>query len=161
MKEVFTEDYQAGYQTLILMPNIDPVYVSKAVETDRVVYIAKPCLKIIEDACLTGGASYNGRREAVFYHTGFQKRVPVPLSVSKRVCAFPTQSPNVHGCAWIFSQHLRRVTEIEKETPAKKRALRSRVHFSSGQEIDVNVSKHILDKQMTRASHCMNLFTKL
>ncbi len=160
MKEVYVEEYEIGYQTLALLPNADLEYVSKAIEIDRIVYIAMPCLKIIEVACLSGGSSFSGRRDAVFFHTGFQKRVPVPLSISRRICAFPTQSPQIYECAWLFSQHLKKISEVHNiKQPTKKP--QSRVHFSTGHHIDLNVSKHVLDKQMTRASHCMNLFAKL
>ncbi|WP_183163857.1 competence protein ComK [Alteribacter keqinensis] len=163
MREVYAEEYEVGYQTLALLPHADMIYQAKAVELDRTVYVAQPCIKIIEYACLSGGSSFNGRRDAVLFHTGFQKRVPVPLSVSHRICAFPTQSPHIHECAWIFSQHLKKVSEIEeKDSPPKqKKKPHSRVHFSTGKHLDLNVSKHVLDKQMTRASHCMSLFAKL
>ncbi|PYZ95847.1 hypothetical protein CR205_15805 [Alteribacter lacisalsi] len=162
MKEIYVEEYEIGYQTLALLPNNDLTYLAKAIETDKVVYISTPCIKVIEAACLNGGSSFNGRREAVFFHTGFQKRVPVPLSISKRICAFPTESPSLHGCAWLFSQHLRKISEIEQQKSEKpRRKPMSRVHFSTGQEIELTVSKHVLVKQMTRASHCMNLFARL
>ncbi|WP_026691423.1 competence protein ComK [Alteribacter aurantiacus] len=161
MKDVYVEEYTVRYQSLALLPHADMVYQAKVVELDRTVFVAQPCMKIIEESCLNGGASFNGRRDAVLFHTGFQKRVPVPLSISHQICAFPTHSPHIHDCAWIFTQHIKKVSDIEEKGNKAKKKAHARVHFTSGQHLDINASKHVLDKQMTRASHCMNLFTKL
>jgi competence protein ComK len=63
--------------------------------------------EIIENSCLYYGSSYEGRKDAVKYRTDFRRKLPIPISISRNIYAFPTHSPDDYKCAWIFHRFIK------------------------------------------------------
>ncbi|GGH88638.1 competence protein ComK [Pullulanibacillus pueri] len=129
------------YHTVVLEPN------------DNQVHVKKRPLQLIKAGCLDGGASYNGRREAVIHELCPRKRwnkVPIPVYPQEGIYAFPTHSPDDEYCYWIFYHHVK--TIIPHPTNRKK----SIVLFKDRKKpLHVKVSYSSLYRQYVRTSHCI------
>lgn len=107
----------------------------------------KTPLELIKLAAIRGGADYDGRRTSMTFLTGIHKKIPIPINPQKNIYAFPTTSPSQAHCCWIFFHH---VDEIKPS----KGTYRSIVQFKNGNEIKMNETLHILEKQMYRTWLC-------
>ncbi|SDZ33503.1 competence protein ComK [Evansella caseinilytica] len=160
MNEMYRGEYTINFFTKIILPNNDPQYPTRIIEKDKQIFTKKKPLQIITDNCLHGGASYEGRREAVTYHTGYSRRVPVPVYVKQKICVVPTHSPHAFDCAWICSQNFQKA-EDNHDASGMKNKLSSRLVFTDGTYIDLPVTRGFLERQMTKAIHCIQLFSSL
>jgi len=139
--------YKINKQTLALLPAYHTDYQTIVIEEGRTLYVKTPPFELIKLAAKFGGAEYNGRRRAMTFLTGFQKKIPIPINPLKDIYAFPTTSPCQHDCCWIFFRH---VNEIK---PAKGKH-RSVILFKNGFELKRKESHYILNKQMYRTWQC-------
>jgi len=44
------------------------------------------------------GATFDCRRKAVTYHTGFKQKVPIPICLRKEIISFPTHAIHSFEC---------------------------------------------------------------
>jgi competence protein ComK len=144
------EDYDVHQGTMAILPAKAIDYDSIVLETNQTLYIRKTPLQIIKDACLEGGSTYEGRREAVIHLTGAQNKVPIPVNPREHIYAFPTHSPQLFECQWLFYHHIRFI-QPKPNTPRE-----SIITFKNNPNpLQIEVSYNTLYKQMQRAAYCI------
>ncbi|SDM58332.1 competence protein ComK [Sediminibacillus halophilus] len=146
MKKV-QKDYKITKQTMALLTACQMEYETVVIERNRQLYIKRPPLQLIKNACLNAGSSYDGRRSAVIYHTGSKKKVPIPVSPENNIFAFPTCSPDTLPCNWIFLEHIFDIKSIPKK---EKNSIQSIIVFHNGVQLQMKESKRVLEKQFQR-----------
>ncbi|WP_368737761.1 competence protein ComK [Bacillus sp. EB106-08-02-XG196] len=107
----------------------------------------------MKPACLEGGSTYDGRRLAVCHQTGAHNKVLIPINPLEGIYAFPTHSPKVHECNWIFYHH-GRTFEPHPKNPNK-----SIITFKNNLTLTLVVSHHTMKKQMHHAAYCVIRFS--
>ncbi|RSK28840.1 competence protein [Bacillus sp. HMF5848] len=148
-------DYVINEKTMIVLPTAHLHYQSIVWETNRILYVQKTPLQLIQQACIEGGADYAGRRISMIYHTNAKQKTPIPINPTLNIYAFPTESPNNFNCKWIFYNH---VLSIERNQSATKSTYPSIIIFKNGQTLPITESLYLLDKQRQRTAMCMSVF---
>lgn len=146
MKEIL-DDYFINEKTAVIMPAYNIDFESIVIETNDTKHVKKHPFRLIEENCLMNGASYDGRRRAIVYLTGFSRCVPIPINPKKDIFTFPTHSPKSDACSWIFYNH---IDHIEKTKQNKK----SLIHLKNGQTLPFNISFYTLSNQKFRMFVC-------
>ena len=146
--------YTITNQTLAIIPVNKRDYHSIVFEQERVIHTKEKPFQLIQAACLEHWSTYEGRRRAVVHQTGFQQKVPIPISINKKIFAFPTYSPHDHACCWIFSSHVRDIAAISIEN-----RMLSEITFHTGKRLSIDVSPYILKKQFQRTLQCMYMIS--
>ncbi|GAA0319098.1 hypothetical protein GCM10008967_07030 [Bacillus carboniphilus] len=149
MKKIL-QDYTITPNTMILIPARHLDYRTMVIETGAVHYVNLSPLDLIKTACLQGMSTYDGRRNAIMYLTGFKRKVPIPIIPALKIFAFPTLSPEQFDCTWIFPHH------IQSIQPTKQN--QSNITFQNGQELTLNESSFVLEKQVQRTAYCVLQF---
>ncbi|MRH43333.1 competence protein [Aquibacillus halophilus] len=157
MNDIFTS-YHVNYRTMAIIPATHFDYQTIVLESGKKLFIKQTPLEIIKVACLDGGASYDGRRAAVMYQTSCHRKVPIPINPSKNIFTFPTHSPSQLQCKWIFYNH---VKIIKPYYSSKSLIPQSIITFKDGQQIIVDESYYILEKQMQRTAICILQFASI
>ncbi len=151
--EVILENYEINKDTVVLMPARHIDYETIVLERNAKFYVKKTPLELIRAACLEGGSTYEGRREAVIALTGSQNKVPIPIEPLQHIYAFPTHSPKQFDCCWLFYHH------VKSMKPHPKSSSKTLVTFKNSRELTVPVSYYSLEKQMLRTSQCILRFS--
>ncbi|PAV28416.1 competence protein [Virgibacillus profundi] len=154
--EKIMSHYKINEQTIALLPARHMDYASIVYEHNQQLFVRKTPIQLIKTACLDYCSTYEGRREAVIYHTGFRRKVPIPISISKNIYTFPTHSPSDYDCTWIFYNH---VKSFISNPSSKKLGVKSIITFKTGQQLPLNVSPYIIEKQMKRTAMCKFRFS--
>jgi len=141
--------YTITEKTLALIPAFQIEYDTIVFEMDQILHIKKSPLELIKTACLDHWCNYEGRRQAVIHHTGFKQKTPIPINIYKEICFFPTHSPKNINNKWISFKHIIKYI-IVSHNPTK-----TKVIFSNGMQLELNISKHIIKNQIQRAFECM------
>ncbi|WP_102026504.1 competence protein ComK [Salirhabdus sp. Marseille-P4669] len=149
-------NYRITEKTLALLPVRQLDYSTIAIEEDRKIYIQKKPLQLICSACLDNCSTYEGRRAAVEYHTGFKRKVPIPISPSKKLYAFPTLSPSDFGCSWIMANNVNCILPASSQHNA---AIQSIIVFHNGLHLEMEESCYVLEKQYQRSVMCIMQFS--
>lgn len=144
--------YKITEKTLSLQPAAHIEYQTIVEEEQQIYYVKQTPLQIIKEAVLHGGATYNGRREAISYLTGIQKKIPIPIEPNKQIYAFPTLSPTQNDCCWIFFHH---VDAIRSYKLPNDKSYRSIILFKNGTKLNMKESAFTLEKQMYRTWLCV------
>ncbi|HHY22162.1 MAG TPA: competence protein [Bacilli bacterium] len=113
-------------------------------------YVKERPLELIKAACIEGGASYEGRTDAVRYRMNHRNKLVVPISPSNGIIALPTHSSKSFDCSWLMLVHVRTIISIKNK--------KTRIVFCDGQELDLDVSSYVIETQMNRASRCFMVF---
>ncbi|KAB7662872.1 competence protein ComK [Bacillus sp. B1-b2] len=146
MSEILNS-YKVNTSTKLVSPAYQIDYQSIVLEGKNEYLVKKTPLEIIKEATIQGGSEYKGRRTSMTYLTGIHKKIPIPISESKDIYAFPTCSPNNPDCIWVFVHH------VEDIMPSKG-AHPSIILFNDGVEKHMKESQHILKKQLYRTWLC-------
>jgi competence protein ComK len=151
--EMILEHYDINRSTL---PAAHMDYSTIVLEGNRQLFVKKTPLQLIKAACLDGWSTYEGRRKAVMYLTGSKQKVPIPVNPRDNIYAFPTQSPKEFNCSWIFYHHVKFIhpTHVKTEDP-----IQSIITFKNHQELPMNESCYVLEKQMQRTAICILSFS--
>lgn len=139
--------YQISPKTLALLPAKQIAYDTIAIEQNATKHIRMTPLQIIQAACYNNWTTYEGRRQAVHHHTNFKQKVPIPIDIQKGIYFFPTQSPNNIHTIWIAYQHIAHLTKATHTN-------HTIIHFTNGQTLELDISMHILQKQIERTFQC-------
>ena len=99
---VVLSHYDINRDTIALIPATHPDYSTIVWEKDQILHVRKTPIQLIKKGSLEGGAEYDGRRAAVTYKTGIQSKVPIPINPFEQIYAFPTHSPKLFECTWLF-----------------------------------------------------------
>ncbi|WP_078429806.1 competence protein ComK [Alkalihalobacterium alkalinitrilicum] len=153
MTEIILDHYEINKATSALLPAYHNDYQTTVWEEDQRYYVKKTPLQLIKEACLEGGADYNGRRAAVTHKTGVNSKVPIPVLPHEQIYAFPTHSPKLYECHWLFYHHIK---SIHRHPDAPSHTI---ITFIDSKELLLHVSYYTIEKQLQRTSYCMTRFT--
>lgn len=143
------DDYLINENTLALLPVKQIDFDTNVIETAQKIKVRKTPLELIKAACYSEWVTYEGRRQAVIHHTSFKRKVPIPINIRKGIYFFPTHSPTSIYNTWISYHH---IDKIKTNSCNQTKAM---IIFCNGLKLSVNISYHILDKQMKRTFECM------
>lgn len=144
------QTYTINPLTIAIFPAKQIDYDSIVIEGEKTLYIHQTPLDIIKQSCIDYWSSYEGRKKAVIYYTGFKQKVPIPVSEQIPIVAFPTHALKHIDCAWLIYDHI--VNYLAAKTdPARK----TTITFSNGKTMTINVSIRSFTSQMTRALEVM------
>ncbi len=146
--------YDINPSTLSLLPAPNIEYDTVVYEPDRIFHVKQTPLQIIKKACLENGASYEGRRASVIHLTASKQKVPIPVSICKHIYVFPNASPSQFLCRWIFYHH---VSSIKSKSQNGND--QSIITFKNGQQLPMQESLNLLEKQMYRTAMCIAHFS--
>ncbi|WP_226036134.1 competence protein ComK [Aquibacillus saliphilus] len=155
MTEILS-NYDINERTMAILPSFQIDYDAIVIEPGRKLFVKKMPMELIRTACLEGGASYEGRRTAVMYKTESRQKVPIPVNPSMNIYTFPTHSPSQFECSWIFFNHVKSAKpyySVQKTNP------QSTIIFKNGQQLILNQSYYMIEKQMQRTALCMLRFS--
>ncbi|WP_081727776.1 competence protein ComK [Halalkalibacter wakoensis] len=144
--------YEINRDTSALFSANHTDYYTIVWERDQLFYVKKPILQLVKEGCLEGGAEYDGRKTAVVFKTGIQNRIPIPINPIEHIYAFPTHSPKLHECSWIFYHHIKTIKRHHNPH-------QSLITFKHGKELLLDISYHTLERQVQRTSYCIVQFS--
>lgn len=153
MTPIILPNYELNKDTITLIPAYHTDYDTIVWERDQQLFVKKPLLQLIREGCMEGGSEYDGRRAAVIHKTGVHSKVPIPINPREQIYAFPTHSPKLHECVWIFYHH------IKSFKPNPKQANQSIITFLTGKDLILDISFTILERQIHRTSYCIVRFS--
>ncbi|OLO25325.1 hypothetical protein BTR23_24885 [Alkalihalophilus pseudofirmus] len=153
MTNMILDHYEINKNTAALLPAYHTDYQTTVWEKDQRFHVKKTPLELIKEACLEGGADYSGRKAAVTYKTGVSIKVPIPLIPQEQIYAFPTHSPKLHECHWLFYHHIKTI-QRHPDTPTH-----TIITFTDEKELLLHVSYHTMERQLQRTSYCITRFT--
>lgn len=145
-------NYLINERTMALEPLSNEEYGTRVYEKDGdYIDVEERPLELIKAACLEGGSSYQGRIDAVkFWMNHHRNKLSVPIDPQRGIVACPTHSSKSFDCTWLFLSHVRAIISITNKTTL--------VVFHDGQELLLNVSQYVMEKQVNRASRCYMIF---
>lgn len=155
MQHILTH-YKINERTLALLPAKHMNYATIAYEHNKQYFVQQTPIQLVKAACLDHGSTYQGRREAVMYHTGYKRKVPIPISTSREIYTFPTSKSTEFECIWVFPTYIQSV--IHHPAP-KTHSAQSIVQFKNGLQLPLDISSYIIHKQMERTSACRFKFS--
>ncbi|MBP3953144.1 competence protein ComK [Bacillus suaedae] len=152
MNQLILQQYDITKDTMALIPGRHTDYETLILEPHQQLAVTQSALSILKIACLEGGSTYDGRRQAVIHQTGAQSKVPIPIYPKESIFTFPTHSANSYECIWLFYHHIKSIK------PHEKKPNYSIVTFKNYQTFEVNVSYQSLMRQLQRTSYCIVKF---
>lgn len=153
MKPIILSTYLINQLTLAILPAKQMNYDAIIIKQNKALHVRQTPLQLIKTACYNDWTTYEGRREAVIRYTNFKQRVPIPISIKKRIYLFPTHSPGNNNNNWIAYQHIARIIKVPQSKQTEQ--AKSTIHFKNGQTLTLSISMHTLRKQMERTFECM------
>lgn len=132
--------YEINNETIALVP-LD-LYRTKIYETDKILYLNIPVMKIIKDSCNSFGSSYEGRHAGTKKLIGISHKSPIIIEESRNIIYFPTTSPKLDNCCWLSLKHIKKYEKSHRKTS---------ILFENGQKIEVDVSIGSFDNQYLHA----------
>ncbi len=133
--------YEINLDTIALIPISEKV--SQVIEETEIFMVSKSTTEIIDDSCRYFGSSYLGRHEGTKSLIGINYKSPIIIEETKEIIFFPTSSPRFENCYWI---------SLDKIQNHKKITTGSKLKFTNGHEIDINISSSSLENQILRAT---------
>lgn len=150
--KTISSDYLIHPETMALIPSRQITCETLILEKEKEVYVNSSAFHLIQTSCLENYSTYEGRKQAMIYHTSFKRKVPILIGPNQIM--FPTHAVNHIDCSWISSQH---IYDITPHSPDSKSSI---VLFMNGTEITLPVSTYILKSQMQRAEYCRQIIDK-
>jgi len=145
--------YSIHSNTMALLPTNHVNYQTIVKEPNRHIYVKQTPFQLIKQACLERFTTYEGIREAVQHHTGFQRKVPIPISPHSNIYFFPTHAINHSDCCWVSYHHVLRIKKYHKDHPNDPS---STILFKNGKILHLHLSPFVLNKQMERTLECVD-----
>lgn len=152
-KLVVNEDYKITESTMFISPHFHEVYRSMIFDEKGIYLCSKRPLKLIEEACIDDGASFDGRRQAVIQKLNYKVKTPIHISPERMIYAFPTISFLSYDCTWIFANNIKDIEEINKYT--------SEIIFRNGYRYTLKLPRKILMRQREKTALCMYIFSPI
>ncbi|MGX1900473.1 competence protein ComK [Thermolongibacillus altinsuensis] len=144
-------DFAASRYTMGIFPIHHHTSVwSKVIEEDGEYMVQMRPIDVIEQSCLYYGASLKGRKDGTKEIIGISHKAPLAIEPSNEIFFFPTISPSDPQCIWLSHLHIH---HHEHAALGK-----TRVTFSNGHIIELNISHHSFVNQLHRTAQ---LRTKL
>ncbi|SEO56032.1 competence protein ComK [Amphibacillus marinus] len=105
--------YQVNEKTLYIRSAYHSQVTTEIEEVDQTQYAMKTSKRIIEEACIRGGSSYQGRTEAMKALLNVTQLPPIPINPNQDIYAFTTKSPREHSCIWIITKHIKHIESCD------------------------------------------------
>lgn len=140
-----TTTYQINERTLVLLPAYHLDYQTIVYEKNQRLLIDQSPLNLIKAACIDGGATYQGRKDAVKQLFNIRQKVPIPIQPHRNIYAFPTESPTNHSCKWVFPLHIQTYSNDEDGVT---------LNFNKDTIIPIGISLHKLHRQLNYTYMC-------
>ncbi|MFZ3591900.1 competence protein ComK, partial [Bacillus sp. DJP31] len=103
---IVRENYEISPMTLAILPAYHEKYQSRILDLQGAFYSSQSPIKLIEQACLEGGSSFEGRKKSLQHKKSYFQCPPIPINPLDDIYAFPTCSPESHECVWLFYEHI-------------------------------------------------------
>lgn len=135
--------------TCALIPAREINYQTEVIEHNHSTKVPEPPLDIIKESCTHYWSDYEGRRNAVIQKLGYKQKTPIPLSIQRKLCFFPTHSPSHIDNCWINFNQVARLDKISKKDrlPGEQ----TEITFKNRYKLRLSISPHTLRTQMERA----------
>lgn len=140
--DLFKNQYLIHSGTIALLPAKRLGYETLVMETDQEIYVKESPREIMDNLLEHKYSSFQARRETIFRHTGFKRKVPIPIDLDNHYL-FPTHAMKDYDCAWISAHHVEDVT-------AGAESGSSRLLFSNGSTLEVEQSVYSMNRQIER-----------
>ncbi|HLQ73015.1 MAG TPA: competence protein ComK [Bacillota bacterium] len=150
MKTVKTS-YVINKNTIALVPAKKLDYYTTVYETDKEKQIKKTPFEIIKDSCIHYWTTYEGRKKAVYHHTKYKQKTPIPIHMEKEIFFFPTHAPASMNSHWFSVKHIGNMKINDKD---KRETF---VSFSNGKTLKIDATLYSLMRQIERTMHCLFL----
>lgn len=98
-------------------------------------------LDLLKYGCRFYGNSYNMQRQFIIDIFNYYIKTPIVVSPYNMLIFFPTCAPNSNKCIWIAYNNIDRYVKENGYT---------KIYFSGGKEINIDVSYSTIDNQITR-----------
>lgn len=118
-------------------------YRSEIFENNETFYSVRSPLSLLDDGCISGGASLEGREVAVGKILNTRTKLPVPVDPDNGIYMLPTLSKRNKDCVWLSYYQIDKYEQVDERTL---------VVFKDGTNIYVKVSEAVLDLQFKRTS---------
>ncbi|UFT98789.1 competence protein ComK [Radiobacillus kanasensis] len=150
------ENYEINEKTKALIPQKHMEYRTLVIETGgKKYYINKTPIELIEHACIQGWSTLSGRRNAILKRTGFSRKVPILLDITRKIIAFPSKSPKSDECTWIFYHHILNILPDTKSGNSTRPS--TTVLFKDGYKLHMEESYYIINNQYSRTLKFINM----
>ncbi|MBB6453992.1 competence protein ComK [Salirhabdus euzebyi] len=100
-------DYRINRNTMAIIPLYGSTFNCKILEPNKEIYCTKTIEQLMEEACIDGGATYIGRRQAMEKLLRTKSKLPIPVNPSNGVFFFPNRSPKERNCCWLSFFHIK------------------------------------------------------
>ncbi len=134
--------YEISRGTLAIVPEDEKR--SRIYEDDEEYVVDQTPFQVMEESCKYFGSTYEGRRKSAKEILGAEYKIPILVEDGHNLIVFPTNSPGVSNCAWIFLRHVKNIEKIDLDT--------TKIIFDNGQEISVPTSYRSIENQISRAA---------
>jgi len=139
-------NYSIQLGTIALMPGKHIDYETIVLQEDnRTIAVKQSPFQLIQQACLENHATYEGKRDYVMHHTGFRRKVPIPIRPD--LYMFPTHAVNHFDCCWIAQHHVHQIKKVDNKS--------CMIIFNDGQTITLQLSAYSIRSQRKRTKKCM------
>src|SRR5699024_10795848 len=147
------QNYIITSETCAILPAREIDYQTIVIKEDTTLYVTQTPLEIMKASCLHYWATYEGRRRAVIEKLRYKQKTPIPVSVTNKLCLFPTHAPTHINNCWINRAQVNywERTEIAKRTKNRQ----TEIIFYNWHRIELGISMHTLQEQMERGFRVM------
>ncbi|MGY4688920.1 competence protein ComK [Salibacterium sp. K-3] len=148
----FRKTYQVHTGSIGLVPVMEGEARTKVYERGGGLILTGQTIKeIMQEACLDGGSSMEGRLTYVTEKLGLKYRRPIPVNENKKIYAFPLHGEKDNRHSWFFYQHV-------LDAEAGKYDGWTYLVFRDGQRIPVDASLNHAKQQIMKASRVQTMF---
>ena len=111
------------------------------IERDNEINLDVNSFELIKRSCKFYGNSYKIQRQFIIDVFNYYIKTPIVISPYCMLIFFPTTAPNSNKCIWISYNNIDRYVKEDGFT---------RIYFSGGKEINIDVSYATIDSQITK-----------
>jgi competence protein ComK len=101
------KDYVINRNTMAIMTITHDEYRTKILEPNKIIYCRKTPSMLITEACLDGGSTYIGRKDAMKRMLRTSSKLPIPINPTNGIFFFPNKSPKESECNWFSFFHIK------------------------------------------------------
>lgn len=143
------DNYEINSSTLAILAVDNKI--SKVIEEEEEFLVNESTIKIIDKSCKFFGSSYFGRFEGTKHLIGISYKSPIIIEETKNIIFFPTASPRISDCSWISLNNITSYDKIKNKT---------KLTFSNGYNLELDISYNILENQILRATRLDSVIRK-
>ena len=143
------EEYEISSETYAIIPENKKT--SKIISSAETIIMDKSVREVLRYNCRYYGSSLTGRIEASKYALGMKYKLPIIVEETRELIFFPTNAVETNRCSWISLNNILKNEKCEDK---------SKIIFSNGLEIILNISFSSLENQIFRAMQLLLILKK-